>query len=323
MTSNAPMIRQLRTMLQLTQTEVQVARTRVAQARTEAVRRELSQNADNGERRTKQISDELRALGGVPDVVTPIVGRFTALIKSNLEQTEPFDEALLQDLALEQQLQARARYLKALARAAGRRSTENLAERLEQAHTATVDWLTTVLAEEALGGPAALRATPFQRIAGGATQVVNVPTRFARDQFNKAVYRARNTADQARESVEEVSDRASTISRGAREVLVSGRDAALRRAEAVARREGARDTAETVHNARRDLGSLSESELPIEGYDELGVQDAIKQIKALNDSDDIRTILHYEEAHKARANVVSAAQTRLAAIAKEVAGVSS
>ncbi|HEY9413480.1 MAG TPA: hypothetical protein VIQ30_01870 [Pseudonocardia sp.] len=149
----------------------------MAQARTEAVRRELSQNADNAERRTEQIVMELRSLGGVPDVVSRIVGRFSAVLKSNLDQAEPFDEALLQDLALEQQLLGRARYLKALARAAQRRSTETLAEPLETAHTATVDWITTVLAEEALGGPAALRATPFQRIAGGATQVVNVPTR--------------------------------------------------------------------------------------------------------------------------------------------------
>jgi hypothetical protein len=314
MTSNAPLIRQLRMLLQLTQTEAQVARTRVAQARTDAVRRELSENADNAERRTQQIVNELRSLGGVPDVVSPTVGRFTALIKSTLEQAEPFDEALLQDLALEQQLQARARYLKALAKAAQQRSTESLAVRLETAHSATVDWISTVLAEEALGGPAALRATPFQRIAGSATLVVNAPTRLARDQLNRAVERARNSADRAREGLEEASDRA---------VLTSGRDAALRRAETVARRDGARDTAATVHNARRDLGSLTASELPIEAYDQLGVQDTIKQIKTLEDSDDIRTVVHYEEAHKARANVVSAAQTRLAAIAKKVAGVSS
>ena len=322
MTSNAPMIRQLRTLLQLTQTEVQVARTRVAQARTDAVRRELSQNADNAERRSEQITAELRALGGVPDVVSPILGRFTALVKSSLEQAEPFDEALLQDLALEQQLQARARYLKALARAAGRGSTERLAERLETAHTATVDWITTVLAEEALGGPAALRATPFQRIAGGATQVVNVPVRFARQRFDRTVDRLRSSADQALEGAGELSEQALTIGRGAREVLAGGRDAALRRAESVARREGARDTAEAVHEVRRDLGALDESELPIKGYAELSVQDAIKRIKELDNPEDLRTILHYEEAHRARSSVVSAVQTRLAAIAKEVAGVS-
>ncbi|MGQ0479950.1 MAG: ferritin-like domain-containing protein [Pseudonocardia sp.] len=321
MTSNTPMIRQLRAMLQLTQTEVQIARTRVAQARTDAVRRELQQNGDNAERRTELIVNEIRALGGVPDVVTPIVGRFTAVLKTALEQAEPFDEALLQDLAIEQQLQARARYLKALAEAAGRRSTKSLAERLETAHTATVDWITTVLAEEALGGPAALRATPFQRVAGGATQVVNVPTRFARERLNRAVDRAKHTADQAREGLEEASDRAFTFGRGTVDALTTGRDAALRRAETVARQEGARDTAAGVHDARRELGALSESELPIEDYDQLGVQDAIKHIKALDRSEDVRAIVRYEETHKARDNVISAAQTRLAAIAKQVAGV--
>ncbi|HTK62075.1 MAG TPA: ferritin-like domain-containing protein [Pseudonocardia sp.] len=320
--SNAPLIRQLRSILALTQTEAQIARTRVAQARTEAVRRELNQNADNAERRSRQIVNELRAVGGVPDVVTPIVGRVNAILKSTVEQATPFDEALLQDLALEQQLQGRARYLKVLAEAAGRRSTKNLAERLEEAHTATIDWITTVLAEEALGGPAALRATPFQRVAGGATMVVNVPTRFAREQLNKTVNRVRNVAGQTRETVEDAAERATTLGRDARDVLSTGRDAALQRAERVARRDGAKGTADSVHSTRRELGSLTAAELPIDGYDELGVQDAIKQIKSLNSSEDIRAIVRFEETHKNRANVVSAAQTRLAAIAKEVAGVS-
>jgi hypothetical protein len=320
MTSSAPVIRQLRAVLQLTQTEAQIARTRVAQARTDAVRRELSQNADNAERRTEQIAEELRAVGGYPDVVTPVVGRLTAVFKSTVEQATPFDEALLGDLALEQQLLGRARYLKALAEAAGLRSTKALAGRLEAAHSATVEWISTVLAEEALGGPAALRATPFQRLAGGATLVVNAPTKFAREQLNKAVDRLRSGAGQARETVDEVSDRAATLGRDARDVLTTGRDAALERAESVARRDGAQDTAESVHDARRELGALSADELPIEGYDRLGVQDTIKQVKQLDKAEDIRTVMRYEETHKARDNVVSAAQTRLAALAKELVG---
>jgi hypothetical protein len=324
MTSSAPVIRQLRAVLQLTQTEAQIARTRVAQARTDAVRRELSQNADNAERRTEQIAEELRAVGGYPDVVTPAVGRLTAVFKCTVEQATPFDEALLGDLALEQQLLGRARYLKALAEAAGLRSTKALAGRLETAHSATVEWISTVLAEEALGGPAALRATPFQRLAGGTTLVVNAPTKFAREQLNKAVDRLRSGAGQARETVDEavgeVSDRAATLGRDARDVLTTGRDAALERAESVARRDGAQDTAESVHDARRELGALSADELPIEGYDRLGVQDTIKQVKQLDKAEDIRTVMRYEETHKARDNVVSAAQTRLAALAKELVG---
>ena len=71
------------------------------------------------------------------------------------EQAQPFGEALLGDLALEHQLLDRARYIKALAVAMGNSDIEKLADRLIEAHSATVAWLTTVLAEDALGGPAA------------------------------------------------------------------------------------------------------------------------------------------------------------------------
>lgn len=323
MASNAQLIRQLRAILQLTQTEEQIARIRQGQARTDAVRKELQQNAEDAERRTRAIVAELRALGGVPDVVSPIVGRFSALFKSTLEQAEPFDEALLQDLALEQQLQARARYLRTLAEAVNRASTGKLAERLEQAHAETVDWIFTVLAEEALGGPTKLRPTPLQRVAGGMTMVVNVPVKVAREQVNRTADRLRRTADRARGTATEVSDRAATVGRDALDVLSTSRDAALRRAEEVARKEGARGTAEAVHEARRELGALSESELPIEGYEQLSAQEGVKRIRELKSPDDIRAIIRYEETHKDRSAVVSAAESRLAALAKEVAGVRS
>ncbi len=59
----------------------------------------------------------------------------------------------------------------ALAENAKQPKVKKLAERLITAHSATVDWITTVLAEEALGGPTALRATAFQRVAGGASRL--------------------------------------------------------------------------------------------------------------------------------------------------------
>ncbi len=164
MTDDAKILYQLRQLAQLTSTETQIAQIRVAQARTDAVRRELSENARNSQERGQAIVGAIRELGGVPDVVTPAVGRFSALVKSALEQSEPLDEALLDDLSLEHQLLDRARYLKALAEATKQQKVKKLAERLITAHSATVDWITTVLAEEALGGPAALRATPLQRL---------------------------------------------------------------------------------------------------------------------------------------------------------------
>lgn len=61
--------------------------------------------------------------------------------------------------------------------------------------------------------------------------------------------------------------------------------------------------------------------MPIADYDDLNVGDAATAVKELRDPADIRAIIAYEEAHKGRARVVSAAQTRLAAIAQEVVGI--
>src|SRR3954463_16778498 len=174
MTDTTPLINQLRALLLLTQTEEQVARTRIGQARTDAVRRELEQNADHAAERGRAITEQLRALGGVAGVVSPALGRLGARVKAFFDQAEPIEEALLQDLTLEHQLLDRATYLKVLAETAQQPKVRQLAERLIAAHEATVEWLTVVLAEEALGGPAALQATPFQRVAGGATRLVNV-----------------------------------------------------------------------------------------------------------------------------------------------------
>jgi hypothetical protein len=313
------LIRQLRDLLLLTQTEAQIARQRVVQARTEAVRRELTQNAGNAQRRSEKITKELRALGGVPDVVTPVLGRGAALVKGVVEQGHPFDVALLSDLDLEQRLLGRSRYLKALAEAANNAAVRRLAEELEVAHSATVEWISTVLAEEALGGPAALRATPMQRATGGFTRVVGIPARLARDGVNRAL----DQAQQLRGTVDEAAERVLRLGKDAGEVARTGVKASMGRAEAVSRREGATDTAARLHEARRNLGALTEHELPIEGYDQLNQQDAITRITALESAADIRAVLNYEEAHKDRSSVASAAQARLAAVAKETTGITS
>ncbi|NMO93743.1 ferritin-like domain-containing protein [Actinomycetospora sp. TBRC 11914] len=319
--THATMIGQLRSLLQLTQTEVQIARIRVAQARTDAVRKELRENAENAERRTAEITRELQRLGGVADVVSPLVGRVAAFVKGTFEQAEPVDEALLGDLVLEHQLHDRATYLKALAEASREKPTSQLAERLITAHSATVEWLTTVLAEEALGGPSALRATPVQAVAGGVTRAVNYPVRFARDQVNRALGRVQDTGDQVRTGVTQVAGKAAQFSENARDVLLTGRDASLQRAEQVARRQGDTAAAESVHEARARLGSLSASELPIPDYDNLSASAAASAVKELTSVDDLNKVIHYEEAHKNRHSVVSAAQTRHAALAQEIAGI--
>jgi hypothetical protein len=266
------------------------------------------------------IADHLRELGGVPDAVTPVIGRLTALVKSTVEQAEPLDEALLQDLALEQRLLGRARYLKTLAEADAKPAVRALAEQLETAHSATVEWISTVLDEEALGGPSALRATPLQRAAGGVTQVIGLPVRAAREGVNRAIDGAQEMGGLVRGTAAGVTSRAMRFGGAAREVAVSGRDASLQRAEREARREGAGDTATALHETRRELGSFSGGELPISDYDELSPPEAIRRIKDLDNIEDVRTTLNYEEAHRNRAGVVSAAQSRVAALATRTVG---
>jgi hypothetical protein len=321
MTDNNKIVNQLRALVLLTKTEEQVARTRISQARTDAVRRELTQNADNAAARTIEITEALRSLGGVPDVVTPALGRLSAVLKATFEQAAPFEEALLSDLSLEHQLLDRATYVKVLADQADKAAVVRLAEKLIKAHEATVEWLTVVLAEEALGGPAALVATPVQKVAGGVARAVNAPVRFWANTVNNAVDTVKHAGEETSDRFSAVTDRAVQLTDAVRETLTAGRSATLRRAEQVANREGNKDAAKAARAAREELGDVSASELPIKNYDNLSVGDAIKAIKGLKEAHDIRVIISYEEAHKDRANVVSAAQTQLASLAKEAVGV--
>ncbi|MCG7594394.1 ferritin-like domain-containing protein [Mycobacterium sp. PSTR-4-N] len=314
----ATLIAQLRTLLDLTNTEIQVAETRIVQARTDAVRRELTQNAENGRARAEQIEAAIRDLGGFPDVIGPFLGRAAAAVKALTEQAEPFDEALLGDLALEDQLLDRSRYVKALAVAAKHKDVEELADRLITAHSATVDWLTTVLAEDALGGPAALRRTPLQAAAGLTVKLLNLPFTWSVERADRAVEAVRSV----RPAVGGIVDRGARSGEIAAKAFAGARNSALEAAERITREQGAQDVADVIHAARGAAGVLDSDELPIAEYDELNQTDAVAAVKELTEASDIRVIVAYEEAHKNRQRVVSAAQTRLAAIAQDVVGIS-
>jgi len=311
------LLAQLRTLLDLTHTEIQVAETRVVQARTEAVRRELSQNAANARKRAESIQGAIRKLGGYPDVIGPFLGRAAAVVKALTEQAEPFDEALLGDLALEDQLLDRARYTKALAVAAKRQDIENLAERLITAHSATVDWLTTVLAEDALGGPAALRRTPLQAAAGTAVKLVNLPVAWSARGLDRTVEALRSAGPAFNDLVK----RGGNAGEIAAKALSASQSAALKAAERVTRSEGANEAADALHTGRTAAGVLDAKELPIRKYDDLNVNDAVAAIRKLTAPNDVRAIIAYEEAHKNRQRIVSAAQTHVASIAQEVVGI--
>ncbi len=323
MTDTTKIQNQLRALVLLTQTEEQIARTRISQARTDAVRRELTQNADNAAARTIEITEALRAAGGVPDVVTPTIGRLSATLKATFEQAAPLEEALLSDLQLEHQLLDRATYVKVLAEKVGNAEVQRLAEKLVDAHRATVEWLTVVLAEEALGGPAALVATPLQQVAGAVARAAGAPVRFVHNTVNSAVDTVQHAGEETTERLGAVADRAAALTGAVRETLTVSRAAGLRRAERIAERDGNTGAADAAKAAREELGDVTADELPIKGYDSMAVNDAVKAIKQLRTPHDINVIIRYEETHKQRSNVASAAQTRLADLAKEAVGVSS
>jgi hypothetical protein len=311
------LVTQLRAVLELTNTEIQVAQTRIAQARTDAVRKELTENASNARDRAASIDSAIRELGGFPDVIGPFIGRLGAAVKTLAEQAQPFDEALLGDLVLEHQLLDRARYLKALAVSAGQTDVEKLAVRLITAHSATVNWLTIVLAEDALGGPAALRRTPLQAAAGTAVKLVNIPVTWSA----RGLDRALETVRSAPPALSELFSRGAHAGDVAVKTLTASGDAALDAAESTSRQEGADDAADAIHSVRTATGALGADELPIAKYDDLNVNEAVAAVKDLDAPADVRVIITYEEAHRNRQGVVSAAQTRIAAIAQEIVGV--
>ncbi|PTR32348.1 hypothetical protein C8K36_1011400 [Rhodococcus sp. OK519] len=317
MTDTSTLIAQLRVLLELTNTEIQVADTRRTQARTEAVATELAQNADNARGRADAIERALRELGGLPALVGPLLGRAAAAVKTMTEQAQPFDEALLGDLALEHQLLDRSRYLKALATAERQRGLVLLADQLITAHSATVEWLTTVLAEEALGGPAALRRTPVQAVTGAAVRWMNTPVVWSTKGIDQAMDAVRSTGPR----INRLLSRGAHAGDVATRTIVASRDAALERAEQVSRDEGADAVAAALHGVRTSTGALEPEELPISDYDDMNVSTAVAAVKELTEPADVRAVVAYEEANKNRQGVVSAAQTRLAAIAQEVAGI--
>jgi hypothetical protein len=172
-----------------------------------------------------------------------------------------------------------------------------------------------------MGGPVALVPTPLQKVAGGVARAVNAPVRFVANTVNNAVETVQHAGDETAERISAVAGRASALTDAVRETLTAGRSASLRRAESVARREGNTDAAQAAKSAREELGDVSAAELPIKNFDQLSQADAIKAIKGLTTAHDIQVVIRYEETHKDRSNVVSAAQTQLASLAKEAVGV--
>jgi hypothetical protein len=266
------------------------------------------------------VNKTIRELGSVPDVIGPVVGTFRAALRVAVDQPRPAEDALLADLMLEHELLDRARFLKVLADSADHAPIRRLAERLVTAHTATVDWLTTVLAEQAQGGPAALRPTPLQWVSGTALRAAQLPVRLVTSRINRIADKVERGTAEAREQLTVVPDRARAAARAGRDVITAGAQASARRGEAIARNLQDRETADKLHAVRRETGALAAEELPVPNYPELNAQEAARALRILDDPDAVRAVLRYEQQHADRTTVVSAAHGHLAELAKQAAG---
>ena len=304
------LLTELNALLRLTQTEAAIAHARRGQARSGRIAEELAENAGNCDERALLLAEAIRDLGGVPDVVGTVTGRLAAAAKLLVEQGQPISDALLGDLALEHQLLDRTRFARVLADEAGERDVLDVLDRLEQAHSATIDWIMTRLSEVAVGGPSAMQPSPTQVLAGAARRVAVLPM----TAFTAAVNRSFDAVDQLQDRVEDAvattADRVGEIVAAATEIWTAGRNAGLGRGEEIARAGGNRSAARKAHRLRSAAGALDASELPIRGYDDLTADVAARRLEKLNDVDDVRAVLAYESANKQRKGVLRAAEAR-------------
>lgn len=321
MSNTANLVAQLNSLLRLTHTERMIAETRRAQATTERIERELSENADKCAERARLLTDAVRDLGGVADVVGTAVSRVGAIAKTTLEQGQSLEEALLGDLALEHQLLDRARFARMLADQIDARPVIKVLDRLEVAHSATIEWLMTRLAEVAVGGPPALRPSPLQSAVGIGRRISQTPVRQAVDTVNRTYATATELQQRAAERVTLEVERSRELLNAAADIWTAGRDASLQRAEQSANEHGAKDTARTVNRVRRNLGAVDATELPIRNFDNLRVDEATGRIERLRDAEQVRTVLAYEQANKNRKGVVDAATSRIEELAADLASV--
>lgn len=332
--TRAELLSQLNSLLRLTQTEEMIAQVRRTQATSTAVDRELAGNAEKCRQRSGLLRDLIADLGGVYNVVGVTVGRLTAAAKAQLEQGSTLPEALLSDLTLEHQLLDRARFVKVLAAALNEPRVIEAMERLEAAHRATVEWINTVLDEVAAGQPARLRPTTTQvavatgrRIAFFAARFTAAAVNRSVDAFDQVQRRATRKAGQVQHRAGQAAvDAGETVQRLVRdtgEVVTAGRDAALARAEDVAREEGATRAAETVRETRESLGALRVEELPIQGYDALNAGTASARIEKLDSLRDVQVVLAYEQAEKDRMSVIRAAENRSTDLTAQLSDVTS
>ena len=352
------LLSELRDLLRLTAFEQAIATVRRTQAASTPIADELAANARKAGERLALLSGSVRQLGGVPDLVGPLVGRAGALLQTQLNQVQTLQGALLGDLALEHSLRERARYARTLAVTLGESSVIPVLDRLDRAHGETIAWLEQRLAEVGATGTSALRPTPVQVVVGSVRRLYGLPlglaaagvnrlgglltragqaapdvladaadtaAQTARDTVIDLTERAGGAAQQAKEAAgstaQTVADTVADVAQSAADTTAStaqtAADTASGAAETVA--DTAAGAAEQVADTVQEAAPQPDPEKhPFPGYERLSGDSVIRHVNDTEDVEQLRQLLAFEQAHKARKGVLGAVRARLAQLSASV-----
>ena len=274
------LLSELQDLLRLTAFEQTIATIRRSQAASTPVAEELAANAEKSGERRRLLADAVRQAGGVPDVVGAALGKAGAFVQTQLNQVQTLQGALLGDLALEHELRERARYARTLAESLGYEQVLPVLDRLETAHTATIEWLETRLAEVGRTGTSALQATPIQSAVGVARRTLGAPLGVLAGGLNRASSLLGSKTGQAVDAAQTAVE--STVE----EVL--------------------------------DVTDVDEEHEPFAAFSRLSGDSVMRHVADSEDVEHLREILAYEQAHKARKGVLQALEQRLEELSTSV-----
>lgn len=169
------LVSELQQLLRMTAFEQSIATVRRVQGASTDIATELAENAKKAAERQALLAGAVKQVGGVPDLVGPLLGKAGAFFQTQFNQVQTLQGALLGDLALEHSLRERARYARSLAESLGYSQVIPVLDRLETAHSATIEWLETRIAEVAKTGTSAIEATPIQAAVSVARKLLHAP----------------------------------------------------------------------------------------------------------------------------------------------------
>ena len=312
------LVSELQQLLRMTAFEQSIATVRRVQARSTDIAEELAANAEKSGERLALLAGAVKQVGGMPDVVGPLLGKAGGFLTSQLNQVQTLQGALLGDLALEHQLRERARYARTLAESLGYSQVIPVLDRLETAHTATIEWLETRIGEVARTGTSAIQATPVQAAVMTARRALSAPFGAATYGVNRVTGLLQRFGSKA---VDEVQDAAETVVDTAATAVSNAKQAA-----ADADAYPAEPVVVVAVDEFGAVGSLTDNtgvepdgqHAPFAGYDKLSGDAVMRHVAQSTDLPDLQVLLAYEEAHKNRKGVVQAVETRLAELGTPV-----